>query len=328
MASPVARLWEKSRDYALFGALLLVSLGVLLARDGPALRAARGAALALTAPVEGVFGRIGGFTRALGENERLRAEAITLSAEVARLREARLENERLQALLPFGDSLDVPRVAARVVGKDITRQSNFLTINVGSADSIEVGMPVIDERGIVGKIVLVSRNYSVVMPHQNTGFAVPATLDLLNQDGIVRWDGTDYDRLLMEFVPKTEPIVPGQLVVTSAYSGVFPPGIPVGVVDTAYVARGRNDYVIYLRPSAPISQASYVYVLRVRPDPERAALEAEARGERDPEGPEAGARPAPPATPAALDPPATPDDAADAAATADDEAPADTAAGN
>jgi rod shape-determining protein MreC len=277
MASPLARSWEKSRDFVVFGALLLVSVTVLLARDGPALRAARGGALAATAPVEAAFAGLTRYTDALGENGRLRREAATLAAEVARLRESRAESERLRELVGFGDSLGVSRVAARVVGKDITRQTNFLTIDAGSRDSVEVGMPVVDERGVIGRVVLVSANYAVVMPHQNTQFAVPATIDLLDQDGIVRWDGTAYDRLLMEFVPKTEPVVPGQLVVTSPYSGVFPPGIPVGIVDTAYAARGRNDYVIYLRPAAPITQARYVYVLRIRPSAEREALEARAR---------------------------------------------------
>ncbi len=297
MASPFGRLWEKSRDVLLFGVLLLVSVGVLLGRDGPALRAARGAALTLTAPVESMFSGLARYTDALGENAELRRQTALLAADVARLREARSEADRLRGLVDFGDSLGVERVAARVVGKDITRAANFLTIDRGTADSVEVGMPVVDERGVVGRVVLASRHYAVVMPHQNTQFASPATIDLLNQDGIVRWDGTDYDRLLMEFVPKTEPVVPGQLVVTSPYSDVFPPGLPVGVVDTAYAAAGRNDYVIYLRPAAPITQVRYVYVLRIRPDAERERLEAEAR-----EGPGAESRdsvqiPTPSATP-------------------------------
>jgi rod shape-determining protein MreC len=49
-----------------------------------------------------------------------------------------------------------------------------------------------------------------------------------------------------------------------------------------YAAQGRNDFVIYLRPAAPISQVSYVYVLRTLPDPEvEALLEAARRGEEE-----------------------------------------------
>jgi len=81
----------------------------------------------------------------------------------------------------------------------------------------------------------------------------------------------------MEYVVKTEPVERGMLVVTSPFSGVFPAGIPIGRVDTAYAAPGRNDYLIHLTPAAPISEVGYVYVLLSRPNPEQAILEAEAR---------------------------------------------------
>jgi rod shape-determining protein MreC len=111
------------------------------------------------------------------------------------------------------------------------------------------------------------------MPHQNTNFRVPAQIDLLGRDGVVRWEGTTTDRLLMEYVVKTEPVVPGQLVVTSGFSGTFPPGLSVGKVDSVFAARGRNDLVIYLEPSAPISSVDYVYVLLDEISEQRAELE-------------------------------------------------------
>jgi rod shape-determining protein MreC len=270
-------IWERSRDYVVFGVLLVVALGLFVGRNGPALRAARALSLAVTAPVEGLFARATRFRHALAENDRLRAETAALSTDVARLREARAENTQLRALLGFEDSLDVPRVVARVVAKDLTAQANLLTIDAGADEGVEAGMPVVSERGVVGKVVLVSRHYAVVMPHQNTQFAVPATLDALGRDGVVRWDGEAFDRLTMEYVVKTEPVTRGMLVTTSRYSDVFPAGTPVGRVDTAYAAQGRNDYIIHLTPAAPISEVGYVYVLKVRPDPERVILEETAR---------------------------------------------------
>ena len=271
------QVWERSRDYIVFGALLLVGIVIFVGRNGPALRAARAASLTVTAPVEGAFERAAQFRRSLVENERLRDETAELSAEVARLREASAENAQLRALLQFPDTTNTRRVVARVVAKDITEQTNLLTIDAGARDSIEVGMPVINERGIVGRVVLTSDRYSVVMPHQNTQFRVPASIEALGREGVVRWDGASFDRLTMEYVVKTEPVEPGMLVVTSPFSGVFPAGVPVGRVDTAYAAAGRNDYVIHLDPAAPISEVGYVYVLLTRPDPEQAILEAAAR---------------------------------------------------
>lgn len=269
--------WDKSRDFVVLGVLALIALTLFVGRNGPALRAARAAALTVTAPVEGLFARADRFQDALAENNRLREETAALSVEVARLREARSENMRLRSLLGIADSVDAPRVVARIVAKDLTEQTNLITIDAGRADLVEVGMPVVSERGLVGKVVLVSENYSVVMPHQNTQFRVPAVIDALGRDGVVRWDGAALDRLTMEYVVKTEPVERGMLVTTSPYSDVFPPGLPIGRVDTAYAATGRNDYIIHLTPAAPLSETSFVYVLRVRPDPEQAILEAAAR---------------------------------------------------
>jgi rod shape-determining protein MreC len=271
------QVWARSRDYVVFGALLLTALAIFVSRNGPALRAARAASLAVTAPAEGLFERSAQFRRSLEENERLREETAELSAEVARLREASAENAQLRSLLGFEDTTDVRRVVGRVVAKDITEQTNLLTIDVGERDSVAVGMPVINERGVVGKVVLTSDRYAVVMPHQNTQFRVPAVVEALGREGIVRWEGTAFDRLTMEYVVKTEPVEPGMLITTSPFSGVFPAGIPIGRVDTAYAAAGRNDYLIHVDPAAPISEVGFVYVLLARPDPEQAILEAAAR---------------------------------------------------
>lgn len=276
-SSPAAQFWLRSRDFLLLAVLLITCATVFVSRNRPALRTARGVALAITGPVEGVFSDFARFRRSLGENERLREQTLELSTEVARLREARAENARLRGLLGFADSLDVPYRVARVVTKDLTQQANFLTIDVGAADSIQVGMPVVDERGIVGKVFLVGSGYSVVMPHQNTQFSVPGTLDPLALDGVVSWDGRSPGRLTMEYVPKTEPVERGMLVVTSPYSGVFPAGVPIGRVDSAYAAAGRNDFLIDIIPAAPLSQIGYVYVLLSVPDPEVELLLESAR---------------------------------------------------
>ena len=270
----LSHLWGRARDFLLLAVLLIVSLVVLLSQDGPLFRSARAVSLQATAPVEGTFSYTERYARAIEENDELRADNIGLATEVARLREARSENERLRALVAFRDSVDYTMLPARVVGKDITKQENLLTLNVGVRDSVRVGMAVIDERGIVGKVVLASDSYALVMPHQNTNFRVPAKIDLLNRDGVVRWDGAANDRLLMEYVTKTEPVVRSQLVVTSGFSGTFPSGIPIGTVDSVYAAKGRNDFVIYLEPSSSVNTVDYVYVLLDQISAERQELEA------------------------------------------------------
>ncbi len=278
-------LWDRIQDWVILVLLLATSLSVMLTQNRPMMRSVRAGALDVTARVESAMAWMGTYFRALDENDRLRQEAIALSSEVARSREARLENARLRRMLALRDTFSYPvqsarivskdLVPARVVDRDITQQRNLLTISVGRADSVHVGMAVIDERGILGKIVLVSDHYARVMPYLNTDFSVPGRIQPIGAEGIVQWEGERSDRLLLEHVSKTEPVLRGQLVVTSGYSGVFPPGLPIGFIDSIAARPGRSEHRLFLRPSSPLSHAEHVFVVLRRPDPEQQALEAQ-----------------------------------------------------
>lgn len=267
------RVWDRIQDWVLLFLMLGVSAGVMLMKNEPLLRGMRGASLEGTAWVESRFAWIGGYFRALQENAILREENIQLSSEVARSREAVIENDRLRRLMGFRDTTAYPLQAARIVSKDITQQQNYFTIDAGSADSVEVGMAVIDERGVLGRVVLVSERYARVMSYLNTRFRIPAKIQPLQAAGIIRWEGNRPDRLLLEHIVKTEQVEPGQLVVTSGFSSIFPPGYPIGVVDSVSTHSGRNALDVYVRPTSPVSSAEHAFVVLTRPEPERIALE-------------------------------------------------------
>ena len=267
------RLWERIRDWVILFGLLAVAVVLMIAQNTSMVRAIRATALESTAWVEARFAWAGGYFRAWDENSRLRAENILLSSQVARTREAQLENDRLRRLLGFRDTTSIDLYPARIVAKDITGQQNLLTIDVGSNDGVEVGMAVVDDRGIIGKVVLVSANYSRVMPYLNTDFRVPAKVLPLQAEGNIRWEGEDRSRLLLEHVSRTEPVLRGQLVVTSGYSATFPAGFPIGYVDSVATRRGRNELVIYVAPSSPLNKVEYVFVVRERPDPEQLEID-------------------------------------------------------
>ncbi len=267
------RLWDRIKDWLLLFILLTASMIVLVARNEPMLRGLRAISLESTAWVEGRFSWVGGYLRALDENDALREENIALSSEVARSREAITENDRLMRLIGFSDTTSYPLRAARVVAKDVTRQRNYLTIDLGSNDSIAVGMPVVDQRGVIGRVEHVSAHYALVMPYLNTDFRLPARIQSLQADGVVRWTGDARDQLLLEYISRTEPVLRGQMVVTSDASGSFPPGYPIGFVDSVASLPGRNEVQVLVRPISPIDRSDYVFVILTSEDQELAALQ-------------------------------------------------------
>lgn len=245
----------------------------MLAQNEPIVRSLRGTALNTTAWVESHFAWVGRYLQAIEENEDLREENIQLSSSVARSREALYENERLRSMVAFMDTSRHDLLPARVVGKDITRQQNYVTLDVGSSHNVQEGMAVVDERGVIGRVVFVSENYSRVMPYLNVDFRLPARVQEVRSEGVVRWEGSRFDHLLMEHVVKTDPVEPGHLVVTSGYSGTFPAGYPIGVVDSVAFRTGRNERYVYIRPSSPLDKVRFAFVILELPDEELVALE-------------------------------------------------------
>ena len=255
------RLWERLRAWLMLFVLLIISLSFLIAENEPFYRSIRSASLEASSWVEARFAWAGHFLTALEANDQLRQENIHLASQLAQARQARLENEELRRLLQFQDTTDLQLVPARIVSKDITLQENMLTIDVGSSDSVEVGMAVVDANGIVGKVVLTSPNYSRVMPYLNTSFRVPGQILPIDANGIVTWRGSDRHQLYMQHVPKTSPVLRGQLVVTSSSSSTFPDGYPIGFVDSVSARVGQNEQNVFMTPAAPLSAIEHVFVI-------------------------------------------------------------------
>ncbi|NBC17771.1 MAG: rod shape-determining protein MreC [Bacteroidetes bacterium] len=242
----------------------------MLSVNTPVLRSLRALTLDWTSSVEARFAWVGTFFRALNENQELRRENIALASEVARSREARLENAQLRSMLRFEQRSSFPLLPARIVARDLFGQQNHVTLNVGRRDSVEVGMAVVTERGILGKVILVGDAYSSVMPLLNTDFRVPAKVQPLQTSGILRWPGTDPTQLLLEHIVKTEPVEVGQLVVTSGESSVFPEGYPIGRVDSVAIKVGRNTLDLYVAPLVSLHVAPAAFVILQTKDPELA----------------------------------------------------------
>ena len=258
--------WSHIRDWALLIVLLSISSIVMFAENVSMVRALRAAALESTGHLENSLSWVGRYFRALDENDLLREENIRLSSELAKSREANIENERLSWLAGFVDTVSYDVLSARIIEKEITQQKNYITLNVGKIHGVQEGMGVIDDRGIIGKVIQVTPNYARVMSYLNMDFRLPAKIQPSQAQGIISWEGIHRDRLLLEHVIRTERVSEGQVVVTSGYSSIFPSGYPVGVVLSVEPQTGKNQLLIEVIPASKIDDAEHAFVvLREQP---------------------------------------------------------------
>ena len=264
---------NRPTDWLFLGAILLMAAALMLTQNQPLVRTLRAQTMSWTAQVESTFAWVGRYLRVLERNDELRRENIQLSSQVARTRAVRQRNKELRRLLSLTDTSDAALRPARVVTKDIFQKDNFLILDVGTANGVTEGMPVVHEQGIVGTVVLTNEHYARVMPFLNTDFRVPGTVLPLRAEGIVRWDGERLDRLQLDHVVETEPVEAGQRVVTSGHSDIFPPGRRIGTVDSVATPPGRNELDIFLRPAVSLYEISHAVVILRGSAPEQRALE-------------------------------------------------------
>ncbi|MCW5198231.1 rod shape-determining protein MreC [Desulfobulbus sp. F3] len=203
--------------------------------------------------------------RLLEELQKCRAAAYTNRGAVAL-------NARLTRLLEFKQSSGLPTVAARIVGKDPSPWFRSVIIDRGLRDGIDKGMPVVSGEGIVGQVYAASFGYAKVL----LAISPSSAIDVLLQDSRVRGilKGTGSATYRLEYILKTVEVAKGDHVVTAGYGGMFPPGLPVGIVSEVIRNRRGMFLEIEVVPAVDFSTLENLLVIEQKKKEFRPQAEA------------------------------------------------------
>ncbi|HEX7760912.1 MAG TPA: rod shape-determining protein MreC, partial [Caulobacteraceae bacterium] len=185
----------------------------------------------LSAPVHWVGGAgsyLGSYIDAAGENRRLKVQLATDNQwrdEALRLRE---ENARYRALMGVKTDPPIATVFARTLTDSRGPFSNTRLADAGSAKGVVEGNPVLAEHGLVGRVTGVAPDVSRIMMLTDTESRTPVMVSRTNARAILTGDGGPSPRL--DYLRTHDPIAEGDRVATSGDGGVYPRGLPVGVV--------------------------------------------------------------------------------------------------
>jgi rod shape-determining protein MreC len=158
----------------------------------------------------------------------LMCEIGKLSFEKNLYREALIENVRLRRLIGFKEHSKYEFIPTEVIGRGMTSFSGSVHLNIGWSDSCRKNMVMITDRGLVGKIISLSKSTSVGQLITDPNFRVSAKLHRSRVLGIIKWM---YGNIcLLEGVPKRSDVRIGDSVITSGYSQIYPPGIVIGKI--------------------------------------------------------------------------------------------------
>lgn len=150
-------------------------------------------------------------------------------SELVELREIESDYDRLTELLDYTTSRqDQDFITADIINVDQSGQRRTITLNRGTRDGVAVGMPVVTQQGLVGRILSVSAGASRVLLITDPSSAVSVRVQSNRVEGTII--GQLSGNLRLSFVPLDEDIAEGDIVVTSGLGGNFPPDIVAGAV--------------------------------------------------------------------------------------------------
>ena len=199
------------------------------------------------------------------DNTSLRVENRQLKATNQALRDVEHEVNRLRHALNYRERSIFKLVPAEVIARDSSTWWRTVTINRGKEDKIESDMPVVTDEGLVGKTTTVSSNISVVLLISDENCKVAASVEGTREQGIVsgeRVAGGLTPFLNLNFLSKQADLKPGQKAFTSGVGGVFPSGIPIGVVKSFKVR--ELDGQAQLTPAVDMTRLEDVFVVTGR----------------------------------------------------------------
>ena len=197
-------------------------------------------------------------------NAQLQAEVDRLSVENARLTEVERENGRLRQLLNFSRSnpwydYKGAAVAGHRIGQDTSNLLFSIFVDLGARDGVAVDMPVITDRGLVGRVIAVGPNVAEVLPLIDPVSAVNVRVQNSRVTGIAR--GSIDGGLVMERIPQGETVSPGDIVLTSGLGGTFPDKLVVGQI-TEVVQRDSDMFQsARIRPTVDFCKLEEVMVI-------------------------------------------------------------------
>lgn len=263
--SPDKSVWRRG----IFVFLIILSLALLTvsfreAEDGP-VHAVRQGLASLLSPIQSLGSKVAepfqegydyfkSMWTAKREVEELEQQKDTLQGMVVQLEEQKEENERLKALLDL-QTVTYPEgtefLVAKVIAKSPSQWESWVLINQGTSDNedLRVGMPVVGAtprvgeallgKGLVGKIVELDAHTAKVQLIIDSQSAVAARVQDSGAEGILH--GSMEGQLTMDYVDRDLAVDPKRVVVTSGYGGVYPAGVPIGLVS----AVGEETINIY-----------------------------------------------------------------------------------
>jgi rod shape-determining protein MreC len=186
-----------------------------------------------------------------------------LSAENARLRSLLKLNTRAipDSLILQESGLTIRYISGRVISNSVQFRNNYFMIDKGYRAGIKKDMGVVTMDGVVGIIIDVTENYSSGISILHKDSRISGRIKKNDQLVNISWDGVNYRLGDISHIPTFVNLVPGDTILTSGNSQIFPEGLMIGTVE--YVEDEMENLFKKgkIRFTIDYNKLTYVYVI-------------------------------------------------------------------
>lgn len=187
----------------------------------------------------------------------LRQEVTRLHQENERLlrwqqsaRQLEAENAQLRDLLNVVGEPGQRFVTVRVIADTGGAFARSLLVNAGLRDGVRKGQVAMTAQGMVGRVAEVGERQARVLLVTDLNSRIPAMIESSRERAMLTGDNTSRPRL--QYLGTNARVEMADRIVTSGHGGVFPPGLPIGVVATA------TDWEARVQPFVDLSRLEYL----------------------------------------------------------------------
>ncbi len=193
-------------------------------------------------------------------NAELEAEVSRLQGQVIELQQKVAETEILAALVDFSRANpESTYKGAAVVGRDPSPFLHYVIINRGSNDGVLRGMPVVTNKGLIGRVDSVIADAARVQLLTDPASAINIRLQNADTDAVLI--GSITGDLLLDMISQEVTVEPGDVVLTSGLGGGYPPDLIIGQVLNVR----KRDYELFqqatIQPAVDFSRLEIVLVI-------------------------------------------------------------------
>jgi rod shape-determining protein MreC len=189
------------------------------------------------------------FSRIKGENEELKKENSSLKNKLVEYNSLKNDNSQLRKELNFkSQKSEYDYIGCDVIGRSSDGILNEFAINRGSKDGIKKQMVAVTADGLVGQVLHVENNWSIVQSLANENLAVGGTIEGAASDandvtnsGMVKGYSDSNNQFLAKlyYLPQDSTIKKGDVILTSGINNSYPRGIRIGTVISVEDDKGK-----------------------------------------------------------------------------------------